>query len=137
MAIPKDPASRAYLQRFAPTMLGYVVLVLLTPWLIRTFNATGPLLWALAILPALPIIAVFVLVGRYWLELRDEFIRLLEIRKALIATGVTMSLATAWGFLEIYADAPHIPTFYVPVVWFGGLGFGACVNKLIERGGGE
>ena len=114
-------------------MLAYVALVFAAPALIEAVHARGVLLWVLAVLPALPIIAVFVWIGTYWVELGDEYLRLLEVRKALVASGVTMSFAATWGFLEIYARAPHLPTFYIPVIWFGGLGFGACVNKLVER----
>jgi hypothetical protein len=125
-----DPAVRAYLRRFVPTMILYVALVALTPALIRATGATGPLLWVIAILPALPIIAVFWLIGRLLIELRDEYLQMLEVRKALVATGVTMSIAAGWGFLEIYADAPHLPLFFVPVIWFAGLGIGAVFNVL-------
>ena len=46
-----------------------------------------------------------------------------------------LSLATIWGFLESFDMVRHIPAYYVSVVWFGGLGVGACVNKLtIGRG---
>ena len=134
MPFPRDPASRTYLRRFVPTMLAYVALVFLAPTLIDALNARGALLWGIAVLPALPIIAVFVWIGRYWVELGDEYLRLLEVRKALVATGVTLSVAAAWGFLEIYAHAAHLPTFYIPVIWFGGLGLGACVNKLSAPG---
>jgi hypothetical protein len=132
-----DPAVRTYLRRFAPTMILYVVLVCATPFLIRGTSATGPLLWAIALLPALPIIAVFWLIGRLLIELRDEYLRMLEIRKALIATGVTMSIAAGWGFLEIYADAPHLPLFFVPVIWFAGLAVCAVVNIVFVHRGAE
>jgi hypothetical protein len=71
------------------------------------------------------------------IELRDEYLRMLEIRKALIATGVTMSIAAGWGFLEIYADAPHLPLFFVPVIWFAGLAVGAVVNIVFVHRGAE
>jgi len=130
----RDKALSAYQRRFVPTMIVYGVLVFAAPALIDATRATGPLLWGIAILPALPIITVFVLVGRLFVELRDEYVRMIEVRKALIATGATMSIAAAWGFLEIYADAPHLPTFYIPVIWFGGLGLGSLVNLVTERG---
>lgn len=132
----RDRASRAYFWRFVPIMLAYCLLVFAAPFLIRATGATGPLRWAFAVLPALPLIAVFWVIGRYFLELTDEYVRLLEVRKALVATGLTMSLASAWGFLEIYAHAPHVPMFFVPVIWFAGLGAGAFVNFLAERGRG-
>lgn len=130
-----DPADRAYLRRFFPTMTLYVLLVCVSPFLIRAVGATGPLLWLIALLPAVPLSAVFFIIGRYLLDLRDEYRQMLEIRKALVATGFAMTLATGWGFLEVYAHAPHVPLFSVPIAWFAGLGVGAAVNALIERRG--
>ncbi|MBX9815494.1 MAG: hypothetical protein A4S12_13240 [Proteobacteria bacterium SG_bin5] len=135
MAFDRSPAARRYVGRFVPMMIVYALLVFLVPWLIERLTAQGPLLWLLAMLPALPVIGVFWLIGRYLIELTDEYLRLLEIRKALVATGVAMAGATLWGFLESYADAPHLPLFFVPVLWFAGLGIGSLVNLLIERDG--
>jgi len=137
MAMLQHPADRAYLMRFLPTMGLYVVLVFAAPMAIRALHASGALRWALAILPALPIIAVFFILGRYLIELDDGYRRMLEVRKAMVATGFSMALATGWGFLEIYAQAPHIPLFFVPISWFAGLGLGAAVNRIVERGGRE
>ncbi len=128
-----DPAFRAYLRRFFPTMAIYVALVFVSPWLIDTMQLQGPLLWTIAILPALPLMGVFWIIGMLLVELRDEYVRMLEIRKALVATGFAMSAASAWGFLEIYADAPHLPLFWVPILWFGGLGLGSLVNAVMTR----
>lgn len=132
MAI-KSAATRTYLRRFVPTMVIYVVLTMGVTTLVNTTGVTGPALWLLAALPAIPLIAVFWIIGAYLSDIEDEFIRLLEIRKALIATGFALSLASLWGFLEVYAGAPHIPLFYVPVFWFAGLGVGSVVNAIVER----
>lgn len=128
-----DPAARAYLRRFFPTMAAYVVLVWVAPLTIHVLRPSGPLLWAIALLPAVPLSAVFFVIGRYLLDLRDEYRRLLEVRKALIATGFAMTLATGWGFLEVYAHAPNLPLFTVPIAWFAGLGVGSAVNAFGER----
>ncbi len=128
-----DPAFRAYLRRFFPTMALYAAMVFVSPWLIDAMQPQGPLLWAIAILPALPIMAVFWIIGMLLIELRDEYVRMLEIRKALVATGFAMSAASGWGFLEVYAQAPHLPLFTVPILWFGGLGLGSLVNAVMSR----
>jgi hypothetical protein len=131
-----DPAMRAYVRRFVPTMIVYVVLVWTVPFILQRLTPTGPLLWLIAALPAVPLCAVFWIIGRLFMELRDEYLRMIEVRKALIATGFAMMLATVWGFLEVYADAPHVPLYAVPIAWFAGLGVGAAANALIERRGG-
>lgn len=135
MSTVRNAAARAYLRRFVPLMLGYAALVFVAPYLIWAWEAQGPLLWLIAVLPALPILGVFWIIGRYMIELRDEYLRVLEVRKALVATAFTLSVASIWGFLEIYADITHLPTFFIPVIWFGGLGVGSLVNLIVERGG--
>ena len=133
MSAQIDPAFGRYLRRFFPTMAIYVALVLSVPWAIQAIQPQGPLLWAIAILPALPLMMVFLIIGALLIELRDEYIRMLEIRKALVATGFAMSAASGWGFLEVYTDAPHLPLFTVPILWFGGLAIGAVANVIVMR----
>lgn len=130
-----DPAMRAYVRRVVPTMVLYVVLICAVPFVIWALAPSGPLLWLLAVIPALPLCAVFWFVGRLLTDLRDEYLRMLEVRKALVATGAVMMLATAWGFLEVYAHAPHIPLYFVPIMWFPALGLGAVFNAIAERRG--
>ena len=99
------------------------------------FAPTGPGAYALAVLPALPIIGVFAGIGRYLVGMKDEYQRLLFVRQLLIATGFALSVATAWGFVESFDLAPHVPAYYAAVLWFGGLGLGRCVNLVLERNG--
>jgi hypothetical protein len=128
-----DPAMDAYVRRVVPTMILYVALIIAVPFIIHGLSATGPLLWLLAALPALPLCAVFWFFGRLFTDLRDDYVRMLEVRKALIATGFALSLASIWGWLEVYGQAPHVSMYVVPVAWFAGLAIGSLVNFLIER----
>lgn len=86
--------------------------------------------WIVAVLPALPICGIFVAIGRYLVEEQDEYVRMLMVRQTLWASGFALSLATIWGFLESFGLVGHIESYYVAVLWFGGLGLGACINKL-------
>ena len=52
------------------------------------------------------------------------------VRQSLVASGFALSIATIWGFLESFDLVDHIDSYYVAVLWFGGLGLGSCVNKL-------
>jgi hypothetical protein len=57
------------------------------------------------------------------------------VRQTLWASGFALSFATIWGFLESFDLVAHVEAYYVAVLWFGGLGLGACVNKLtVARG---
>ena len=86
-----------------------------------------------AVLPALPIIGIFGAIGRYLVEEQDEYVRMLMVRQTLWASGFALSVATVWGFLESFDLVGHVDAYYVAVLWFGGLGIGACINKLTAR----
>jgi len=133
MSRDRDSAEWTYVRRVIPTMIVYLALIVAVPFLIYWLRPAGPALWLIALLPAVPLSAVFWFYGRFFVELRDEYIRLLEIKKALIATGIVMMAATAWGFLESYAGAPHLPLFAVPLAWFPCQGIGAAIVTIGER----
>ena len=90
----------------------------------------GPVAYVAAILPALPIIGIFGAMGRYLVEEQDEYLRMLMVRQSLWASGFALSVATIWGFLENFNLVDHVDAYSVAIVWFFGLGVGACMNKL-------
>src|SRR5947209_3627409 len=98
----KSPEMRRYTRGVLLLMTGYVLILVGVNAFFRTAHLTGISAYAAAILPALPIIGVFAVIGRLLVELRDEYIRVLLVRQMLIATGFTLSVATAWGFLEAF-----------------------------------
>lgn len=113
MGSPRSPAARRYVARFIPAMLLYVVVLFGSIWTLRHLAPTGPLLWLLAVAPALPIVAAIVVMGLYLLEETDEFLRATLAQSMLWGIGVTMTVCTVWGFLENADLAPHLPLFLV------------------------
>ena len=93
-------------------------------------DARSATAYAAAIVPALLIIGIFFAIGRYLVEERDEYLRLLMVRQTLVASALALSFATLWGFLESFGLAPHVEAYWFAVIWFAGLGLGDCVNKL-------
>ena len=123
-------AQRRYVIRIAISMAAYLVTLALAIRLVRDGTLVGPLAWALAFLPGLSVAGVFWAVGRLLIEETDEFVRMLLVRQTLIATAITLSATTIYGFLENFGLVGHIDAFYVAILWFAGLGVGALVNKL-------
>ena len=123
-------AQRRYVIRIAISMAAYLVTLALAIRLVRDGTLVGPLAWALAFLPGLSVAGVFWAVGRLLIEETDEFVRMLLVRQVLIATAITLSAATVYGFLENFGLVGHIDAFYIAILWFVGLGVGALVNKL-------
>lgn len=126
----RSPAIKRYNQRVIFLSLLYALFLCGAVYGFKQQLLQGPVRYVAAILPALPIIGVFGAIGRYIVEERDEYIRMLMVRQTLWASGFALSIATVWGFLESFDLVGHVDAYYVAVLWFAGLGFGACINKL-------
>ena len=135
MAYPRNPAQRRYVLRVAIATAAYLVTLTTAIHYVRGGMVTGPLAYVLGVLPGLSVAGFFWAIARLIVEERDEYLRLLLVRQALVATGFTLSLVTIWGFLENLLLVPHVDAFYVAILWFAGLGVGGCWNRLAQRGG--
>ena len=73
--------------------------------------------WFLGLAIAAPV------VGQIWATLAlmresDEFVRGVTAKQFIVAAGLTLAIATFWGFGETFARAPHVQTWLiVPVFW--------------------
>ncbi len=86
-----------------------------------------------AITPAIPIGGVIFALLTYAKTEPDEYQRMLLTRAVLIAMGWTFFVLTAWGFLELYIDAPSFPVAFVMCpFWFF---FGASNWWVKKRNG--
>jgi len=72
----------------------------------------GALRYAIALLPAVPLVGVIALVAQAISTEEDEFQRAVWAQAVLWGTGTTMVASTVWGFLE-KAGAPHVPLTWV------------------------
>jgi hypothetical protein len=133
VAMSMSPAQRRYTRRILLLSLLYAALLMPVVYLLSRHLVAGPLAFILGVLPALPVVGFFVAIGAYLVDEQDEYLRMLVTRQSLIATGIAMTAATVWGFLEGFELVPHALGYAWPIVWFAGLGAGGCVNKLLER----
>lgn len=123
----KSPGAR-YTIGMTIWMALYVAALFGSITLIQSQAPTGPLLYVLAVLPALPIGGT-ILTFLAYIEHVDEYLRAVLVKRFIIATGLTLFICTAWGFLENNAGAHHFSLYLVyPLFW--GL-FGA--TSLILR----
>jgi hypothetical protein len=110
---PTTKAGRRYIYRLAPTMAIYLVFLFIAQWSFHHLHPTGLIVYVLAVLPALPLVGSLAVVGLYIAEESDEFERSILVQSMLWGLGGTLAAGTIWGSLEDFANAPHIPTFYV------------------------
>ena len=125
-----NPAQKRYTRRFLILMLAYVAILVAVERIFDLVGPSGPAAYALGILPALPVIGVVFSMGQYLIDEKDEYLRLVETRKSLIATGFMLTVTTCWGFLQTFDLLPHVDFYWAAVIWFGGLGVGSCAQAL-------
>lgn len=133
----RHSAYRSYMRRMAVTSVAYVAAIFAAASLIPHDAAPTPLSVAIALVPGLAILGIIWAIGRLLFELDDEYLRMLEVRKLIVATGLLLALASVWGLLELFTTVPRVPVFFAFPVWCIGLGAGQLYNRLtIGDGGG-
>lgn len=112
MREPMPASTKRYLARFFPTMALYLLLLPASIWIFQHAHPSVPAAYALALLPAAPILGVIVIVGLY-LQETDEFHRATLTQALLWGLAVTLAVTTVWGFLENFGKAPHEQAYLV------------------------
>jgi hypothetical protein len=130
ICMPLSKARRRYIFRLFPTMVVYLVFLFIAQWTFHHLHPTGPLVYLLAILPALPLIGSLAIVGLYIAEESDEFERSIVIQSMLWGLGGALSVNTIWGLLEDFAKAPHVSTFYVYLFFWIIMGISQPIIRL-------
>mgnify|MGYP003577238444 CR=1 FL=1 len=133
----RPPARPRYLRRLAIAMAAYLVSLFAAEYLISRGLVEGALMWVLGVIPGLAVVGAFYAIAMLLIEQKDEFLRMLIVRQILIATGLALSIATVWGFLENFELVPHVDSYWVAILWFLGFGLGGFVNKRTMGAWGE
>ena len=129
-------ANRRFLTRLAisATILG---LGLIAARYAVDQGLTGSLVWVLALVPGLAMVGIFYAYAMLIVEQKDEFLRMLILRQLIIATGIALTFATVWGFLEEFGLVEHIYPYYVAVAWIVGFACGGVINRITHGAWGE
>lgn len=117
---PTD-ANRRYLRRFFPSMTAYVAMLLASNFLRDRFEPDGAALVALAVMPALPILAVIWAMGMAVVEQPDEYVRMKLVKAMLVATAILLGVTAVWSFLEDAGAVPSKPVHLAFPLWCAGL----------------
>jgi hypothetical protein len=125
-----NPAMKRYNLRVIWLTLLYAIFLLIAVYSFKQQLLHGALAWLAAVLPALPLIGIFGATGRYLIEEKDEYVRMVLVRQSLWAGPFALSAATVWDFLESFDLGGHVKTFYIAILWFFGLGVGSIMNKV-------
>lgn len=128
--LPNNQATRRYNKRFLIAMPLYLISLFLATHILRHDHPSRPLAIVIAILPSIPLVAMIAIAGLYLKEEKDEFQRSIFQQSLLWSVGLVLAVTSIWGLLEMIADVPHLPIFYV----FPGfcVFFGIC-SPLLKR----
>ncbi len=113
-----SPEQRRWVRSCVISALLVVVLAIGATAAFRLWHLKGLPAYAVAVLPALPILWLLVEMGRFLAAEKDEFQRNLLVQSLLGGIGGTLATTTIWGYLEDFARAPHLDLVYVyPIFW--------------------
>jgi hypothetical protein len=126
----RTPAQRRYNYRVLGPSLAYAAALIGVSLVFRSSHPTGAVAFLLALLPALPLVGIFVAMGRYLVEERDEYLRMVVARQSLVATGFMLIVTTCWGFLQSFGQLPNVDFYWAAILWFFGLGLGGSANRF-------
>jgi hypothetical protein len=115
----------------------YIVVLFSCLKLVKVFPAHGWVLYSLAMLPAIPVLAVLVFLARYLKEETDEYLRMLTVRSLLVAAGALLATIVVNDFLRVIAHGSAIAPFVCFVVFFISFGIAQAAQEMASRGAGD
>lgn len=119
-----------YNRRVIAASLAYIVALLCGGGIVRYYDSAIAVRVIISIAVAVPVIFMIRAAALLMTEEADEYLRLLYVRQNLIATGVLLTTATLYGFLNAFDVAPRVDAWAAVPLWALGLGIGRLVNKL-------
>ncbi|GAA4032044.1 hypothetical protein GCM10022281_09600 [Sphingomonas rosea] len=124
----KSAAMDRYSRRFMVASLAYVALFFAAMWIARTYAPGMAVRVMLAFTAALPVIFMIRAMALLLREEDDEYLRSRFVEQSLIATGVLLTVATLYGFLNAFDVAPRVDAWAAFPVWAVGLGIARLVQ---------
>ena len=124
------PVITRYNRRMLAASMSYVLGLGIAIALWNNYDLSGPVVFAIALLPTLPTFAMIWAMGRYLVEEKDEYLRYRTVRASVMSLGMVLALGIFWGFLEMFELVPHIWAWWVLPVWAIGLGLAQLWMKV-------
>jgi len=123
-ASPDHAAARRFAVLFTISVISYVSSLGFVFFFLRSHNLSQSAVIALAVIPAIAILAIIAAFGIFIKDLEDEFQRVVLERASLGATGCILAVTSLCGTLEMFTRLPRLPMFLIfPIFWFF---FGLC-----------
>jgi hypothetical protein len=88
--------------------------------------------WVIIVAALAPMVPALMMLRAYvtFVNAVDEFQRRIQSEAVMIAAGVTGFGTFTYGFLEEWADFPHLPLIWVLPILIGSWGVALCIVRL-------
>ncbi len=93
----QSAAKKRYERDVMRFMALYVVVILCAVWFVKHDGGEKFFLYFWSVIPAIPILAVMVRMGRYLQEEKDEYLRLMVMQAILVGTAALLGWLVAGG----------------------------------------
>ncbi len=121
---------RKYRIRMALLSTGYILSTWSAVQASKSETLSDYTLYAVSVIPTLFILA-FLWVPWKFVKSLDEYLRALHTEAMMIGAMAAIGIGGSWGVLELIADVPHLPVFYVLPIYF--LVYGMSILILKKR----
>jgi hypothetical protein len=122
-------AMQTYNRRVLIASLTYVVALLAGMGIVRYYQPSALVRVLIAIAVALPVIFLIRAMALLLRDETDEYLRARLVEQSLIATGILLTVATLYGFLNAFDLAPRVDAWAAVPLWALGLGIGRLFRK--------
>jgi peptidoglycan/LPS O-acetylase OafA/YrhL len=129
----KTPAFERYQRRVQIAMGVYVVVILGASYVLKLGSPHWLWLYFWSVLPAVPVIAVFVAVGRYLQEEKDEYQRLKMTQALLVGTAALLTTVIVNDFVQTFAHTVAFPPFTSFMIFAAACAIVQGVQRLRDR----
>lgn len=126
-------ARKRYRRDVAQFLAAYIVVLICSSWFVKHDGAEHFYLYFWSILPAIPIIAMIVRMGRYLQEETDEFQKLMRMRSILVGTAALVGALIVDDFLRAFAHARGFPPFMLFIIFAFAMGIMESVQSFSNR----
>lgn len=130
-------AGKRYQGRVLATMLLFVAVMYVAVWIVKHTHPHGWLLYAIALVPALPMLTTLGVLARYLQEEKDEYLRLVTMRSLLVGAATLLTVLVVNDFLRSISGAAAIPPFASWVIFFVTFSVAQAVQTIRDRVRGD
>jgi undecaprenyl pyrophosphate phosphatase UppP len=126
-------AEKSYRRDVLRLMVAYAVVLFGASWFVRHDGAQHFFLYFWSVMPAIPILAVMIRMGKYLREEKDEYQRLMAMQAILVGTAALLATLVVSDFLRAFANTGTLPAFAGFLIFVGSMAAAQAWQKLRNR----